>query len=59
MEYYFIMIDGLCYGVEYKQREVNCNLRSYSQGASPRGFDPTVIEHIFAFFGSLDGPDQN
>ena len=22
-------------------------------------FDPTVMEHIFAFFGTLDGSDQN
>ena len=30
-----------------------------SQGASPGGFDPTVMEHVFAFFGSLGGPDHN
>jgi len=31
----------------------------YSQGASTRRVHPKGVVEVFAFFGSLDGPEQN
>ena len=35
-----------------------CNFR-FSQGASTRRVHPKGVVEVFAFFGSLDGPEQN
>ena len=31
----------------------------FSQGASTRRVHPKGVVEVFAFFGSLDGPEQN